>query len=138
MTQVRVRPPTFPIFCNNPDGVGDGYQRYLQNKLREQFGFLGTPLRLQLRRRRKLGEDKPETIGLSERAPAPLWIDDMAEELDDDSDVAVEEDEVPEGDVLEDGDEEGDEEGDEDGDEDGDEEGDDDDLEDGDDEVSEA
>ncbi len=119
ITQVRVRPPTFTIFCNNPDGVGDGYQRYLQNKLREQFGFLGTPLRLQLRRRRKLGEDKPETIGLSERAPAPLWIDDMAEELDDDSDVALEEDEVPEGDVLEDGDE-----------------GDDDDLEDGDGEVS--
>ena len=112
VTQVRVRPPTFTIFCNNPDGVGDGYQRYLQNKLREQFGFLGTPLRLQLRRRRKLGEDKPETIGLSERAPAPLWIDDMAEDLDDDSDVELDED------VLEeDGDESGDESADEDGDE---------------------
>ena len=123
VTQVRVRPPTFTIFCNNPDGVGDGYQRYLQNKLREQFGFLGTPLRLQLRRRRKLGEDKPETIGLSERAPAPLWIDDMAEDLDDDSDVELEEDgdESDDEEVPEDGDESDDESGDEDGDEDSDE-----------------
>lgn len=91
MTQVRVRPPTFTVFCNNPDGVLDGYQRYLQNKLREQFGFLGTPLRLQLRRRRKIGEEKPESSSAMERAPAPLWIDDMAEELDDESYVETEE-----------------------------------------------
>lgn len=57
-TQVRVRPPTFAFFANTPEGVGVAYQRYLANRLREQFGFDGTPLKLQIRRRRKLGEAK--------------------------------------------------------------------------------
>lgn len=60
LTQVRVRPPTFTIFTNTPEGIGDGYIRYLQNKMREQFGFLGTPLRLQVRRKRRPGEAKGE------------------------------------------------------------------------------
>ncbi len=90
ITQVRVRPPTFTVFCNNPDGVQDGYQRYLQNKLREQFGFLGTPLRIQPRRRRKLGEERSDDAPVRQ----PLWHDDMALEiaLDD-----MEELPVPEG-----------------------------------------
>ncbi len=58
MTQVRVRPPTFTVFCNSPDGVADSYSRYLQNKLREQFGFSGTPLVLNYRRKRRPGEPK--------------------------------------------------------------------------------
>ena len=37
---------------------------------------------MQIRRRRKLGEERAE-VELSNRAPAPLWIDDMAQELDD-------------------------------------------------------
>lgn len=94
MTQVRVRPPTFTIFCNNPDGVQDGYQRYLQNKLREQFGFLGTPLRIQTRRRRKIGEERSE----DGPAPKPLWHDDMALEivLDEMDDEVLGEDEIGE------------------------------------------
>ncbi len=107
MTQVRVRPPTFTIFCNNPDGVLDGYQRYLQNKLREQFGFLGTPLRLQLRRRRKLGEERAEADNPG--TPKPLWIDDMAVELEGDE-AAIDDDEM---DVVEPGDEVGEGEGEE-------------------------
>jgi GTP-binding protein len=105
MTQVRVRPPTFTIFCNNPDGVLDGYQRYLQNKLREQFGFLGTPLRLQMRRRRKLGEERAE-VELSNRTPAPLWIDDMAEDVGEEIEEDLE-DEVLEEDAEEGSDDEG-------------------------------
>ncbi len=60
MTQVRVRPPTFTIFCNTPDGIGEGYDRYLQNRLRDQFGFFGSPLRVQYRRKRRPGEAKEE------------------------------------------------------------------------------
>jgi GTP-binding protein len=56
MTQVRVRPPTFTVFCNSPEGVHEPYDRYLQNRMREQFGFLGSPLRIQYRRKRRPGE----------------------------------------------------------------------------------
>ena len=56
-TQTRVRPPTFAFFSNTPDGIGPAYRRYLANRLRDAFGFEGTPLRLQFRRRRKLGEE---------------------------------------------------------------------------------
>lgn len=56
MSQARVRPPTFVAFSNTPDGVTPGYKRYLQNRLREAFGFEGTPLKLHVRRRRKAGE----------------------------------------------------------------------------------
>ncbi|MBX2798003.1 MAG: ribosome biogenesis GTPase Der [Myxococcales bacterium] len=56
-TQTRVRPPTFAVFSNTPDGVGPAYRRYLVNRLRDAFGFEGTPIRLHLKRRRKLGEE---------------------------------------------------------------------------------
>ncbi|MCB9666061.1 MAG: ribosome biogenesis GTPase Der [Alphaproteobacteria bacterium] len=58
MTQARVRPPTFVAWANTPDGVTVAYQRYLQNRLRENFGFEGTPVKLHIRARRKPGEDK--------------------------------------------------------------------------------
>jgi len=60
MTQTRVRPPTFAIWVNNPEGIKEPYKRYLSNRLREAFGFRGTPLRVQFRRKRKLGEEKEE------------------------------------------------------------------------------
>ena len=58
MAQTRVRPPSFVVFSNTPDGVTAAYQRYLQNQLREAFGFEGSPIRLYVRRRRKLGEPR--------------------------------------------------------------------------------
>lgn len=45
-TQTGVRPPTITIFVNKAEGVHFSYQRYLQNKFREAFGFEGSPLRL--------------------------------------------------------------------------------------------
>jgi GTP-binding protein len=57
MTQARVRPPTFVAYSNTPEGVDDRYKRYLTNRLREVFGFQGTPVKLHIRRRRKLGEE---------------------------------------------------------------------------------
>lgn len=60
MTQVRVRPPTFTVFTNTPEGVGVSYDRYIQNRMREQFGFAGSPLRVQYRRKRRPGEAKED------------------------------------------------------------------------------
>lgn len=62
MTQVRVRPPTFVIWANNPEGVRDGYRRYLENRLRDEFDLSGTPIRLQVRRKRRPGEPKVATF----------------------------------------------------------------------------
>ena len=45
-TQAEVNPPTFVFFVNDPRIVHFSYQRYLENKLRQTFGFMGTPLRL--------------------------------------------------------------------------------------------
>ncbi len=46
VTQVRETPPVFAFFCNQPKGVGESYRRYLENQLREAFGFAGVPLTL--------------------------------------------------------------------------------------------
>ena len=43
-TQVKVKPPTFVIFVNEPEIMHFSYQRYLENKLREAFNFTGTPI----------------------------------------------------------------------------------------------
>jgi GTP-binding protein len=58
MNQTRVRPPTFQLFSNTPEGVTTAYQRYLVNCIRDEFGYHGTPVRLHLKRRRKIGEEK--------------------------------------------------------------------------------
>lgn len=74
MTQVRVRPPTFCVFVNNALGVVAHYDRYLKNRLREEFGFEGTPLRIEYRRRRRLGEARTDEFG-KEIAPADAVLD---------------------------------------------------------------
>lgn len=50
-TQVKVAPPTFVLFVNNEDLLKDSYKRYLENRLRESFGFFGAPIRLSARER---------------------------------------------------------------------------------------
>ncbi len=50
-TQTGTRPPTFMLFCTEPDDVLDSYRRFLENRLREEFGFAGVPVRLRLRKR---------------------------------------------------------------------------------------
>ncbi|MBR4296024.1 MAG: ribosome biogenesis GTPase Der [Clostridia bacterium] len=54
MTQVSSAPPTFVIFCNNVELFHFSYQRYIENCLRNTFGFKGTPIRLIIRQK---GED---------------------------------------------------------------------------------
>ena len=51
-TQVRTDPPTFLIYVNDPELAHFTYLRYLENRFRDAYGFLGTPIRLVLRPRR--------------------------------------------------------------------------------------
>lgn len=48
-TQVKVAPPTFVLFVNNEDLLKDTYKRYIENRLREAFGFVGAPIRISAR-----------------------------------------------------------------------------------------
>ena len=50
-TQVNSAPPSFAIFVNNPDLVHFSYERFLENRIREHYAFLGTPIRLFFRER---------------------------------------------------------------------------------------
>ena len=55
MTEAGVRPPTFVVFCNEAELFHFSYQRYLENKMRETFGFNGTPIRFVIRQK---GDEK--------------------------------------------------------------------------------
>lgn len=50
-TQVGVKPPTFVIFVNDPELMHFSYERFLENRIREAFGFEGTPIRMIARAR---------------------------------------------------------------------------------------
>jgi len=54
MTQTATNPPTFVIFCNSEQLFHFSYQRYIENCLRDTFGFVGTPIRFTIRQK---GED---------------------------------------------------------------------------------
>ncbi len=49
ITQVATRPPTFALFVRHSGDVNTTYQRYLENALREAFGFIGTPIKVMVR-----------------------------------------------------------------------------------------
>ncbi len=51
MTQTDIQPPSFVIFCNDARLFHFSYQRYLENQIRDIFGFLGTPIRLVIRQK---------------------------------------------------------------------------------------
>ena len=53
MTQTDICPPKFIIFVNDPELMHFSYLRFIENRLREQFGFEGTPLRLIVRARKE-------------------------------------------------------------------------------------
>jgi GTP-binding protein len=58
-TQVGVAPPTFVVFVNDPALIHFSYRRYLENRIRDEYGFLGTPIKLILRQR--VSEDAART-----------------------------------------------------------------------------
>lgn len=51
ITQVKAATPTFAFFCNLPQYIQESYQRFLENKLRENFDFTGVPVRLFFRKK---------------------------------------------------------------------------------------
>ena len=63
ITQVAIKPPTFVVFVNYPDGVHFSYLRYIENNLRAAFGFHGTPVRIFAKRRREEAAKKAKKTG---------------------------------------------------------------------------
>jgi GTP-binding protein len=63
-TQAAVAPPTFVFFANDAASIHFSYRRYLENRLREEFGFDGTPIKLVFRDR--------ESVKLPRRRSKPL------------------------------------------------------------------
>ncbi|HEY1554828.1 MAG TPA: ribosome biogenesis GTPase Der [Kofleriaceae bacterium] len=52
LTQVGIEPPTFVLWANHPDGLAPSYKRFLANRLRDSYGFRGTPLRIVVKARK--------------------------------------------------------------------------------------
>ena len=65
--QIGVAPPSFVFFTNVATTFHFSYERFLVNQLREHFGFVGTPIRIQVRRRSKEGGSGPR----ASRRPRP-------------------------------------------------------------------
>ncbi|MBO5418258.1 MAG: ribosome biogenesis GTPase Der [Clostridia bacterium] len=57
MTQIGVQPPTFAVFCNSIKLFHFSYLRYIENQIRKNFGFEGTPLVFKLRERGEKAND---------------------------------------------------------------------------------
>jgi GTP-binding protein len=55
-TQPEVKPPTFVFFVNEPDLIHFSYRRYLENRIRDSFGFKGTPIIVKLKKRERRGD----------------------------------------------------------------------------------
>lgn len=51
VTQTAACPPQFTFFANRPDLVDDNFERYLENRLREQFDLVGTPIRVKFKKK---------------------------------------------------------------------------------------
>ncbi len=51
-TQTGIEPPRVTLFCSEPDAIKQSYVRFLENRFRDEFGFVGVPIRLRLRPRR--------------------------------------------------------------------------------------
>ncbi|MEO7097041.1 MAG: GTP-binding protein, partial [Polyangiales bacterium] len=61
VTQAESRPPTFVVVTNEPEFVHFSYRRYVENRIRQHFGFEGTPLRVRYKPKRRTarGAEKP-------------------------------------------------------------------------------
>jgi GTP-binding protein len=51
ITQVATKPPAFALFVGHPENIGKAYVRHLENRLREQYDFLGSPIRILVRQK---------------------------------------------------------------------------------------
>lgn len=57
ITQVSAAPPVFTMFINKEDRMHESYTRYLENKLREAFGFSGVPIKLKIKQKERKEEE---------------------------------------------------------------------------------
>ena len=57
-TQASIHPPMFVLFANDENLLKEHYKRYLENKLREAFGFVGTSIRISVRTRSEKEKNK--------------------------------------------------------------------------------
>ena len=64
--QASVAPPTFVLFTNAPTKLHFSYERFLENRLRDSYGFFGNPIRIQVRGRK---DSRTERKTAAERAP---------------------------------------------------------------------
>src|SRR5699024_2609037 len=60
-TQVAVKPPSIVVFVNDPELMHFSYQRFLENKIREAFGFVRTPIKILARKRHEGGNKHGES-----------------------------------------------------------------------------
>jgi len=51
ITQVKSRPPVFAFYTNHPDLLMESYKRFLENKLRKKYSFIGVPVKLSFRKK---------------------------------------------------------------------------------------
>jgi len=51
ITQVKAEPPVFAFFCNDPRLIEDSYIRFLENRLRGHFGYIGVPIKITLKKK---------------------------------------------------------------------------------------
>ncbi len=58
LTQATSRPPTFVLWANTPDGLSPSYKRFLANRLREAYGFRGTPIRIAVKAKKDRHDQK--------------------------------------------------------------------------------
>ena len=82
--QIGVAPPSFVFFTNVATTFHFSYERFLINQLREQFGFVGTPIRIQVRRRDRntnVGGDR-RALGLRKKQTDRRERDDQREKKD--------------------------------------------------------
>ncbi len=70
VTQAEVSPPTFVFFVNDPELLHFSYQRYLENQLRQAFGFDGTAIRMEFRERQNERDDDSKGKGGKKRDAA--------------------------------------------------------------------
>ena len=67
MTQVSVKPPTFIFFVNKAELFHFSYQHYIENNLRQTFGFIGTPIRFIIREKSQNNGGSPNFEDLPKR-----------------------------------------------------------------------
>lgn len=85
-TQPQVAPPVFLFFANNADQIHWGYARYLENRIRERYGFDGTPIKIVFRSRNERRAERERTQALRARAAK---IERTPVELPDDEPVEI-------------------------------------------------